>query len=308
MAYQPRLERPVKGNKYYTTIAKGGYSRAIEGKCKTTGKPDTQCNVLANCVGYAYGRFNEIGNYGSCRYLSPVNAENFPEYAKGLTIGTEPKLGAIIVWKKGGTLKGTDGAGHVAVVERIYNDGSVLISQSGYNSNPFWTETIKKGDGNWRCAWMGTAYTFRCFIYNPAVPDTDNIITKLTLKKGMKNNDVKELQENLNILGYNLVVDSSFGNATDAAVRDFQKKNGLTNDGMVGPATDAAITKAVKKILTKPEGVKDIVFALDGKEVSAWGTMINGQNYIRLTDLQALGIVKSVAYNATKKIPEVITK
>ena len=68
--FTPRLSRPEAGNPYYNTRGNGGYSNAIKGK-----PTDPGCDVLANCVGYAYGRFNEIGGWGSCKYLSPVNAE-----------------------------------------------------------------------------------------------------------------------------------------------------------------------------------------------------------------------------------------
>lgn len=161
-SFTPRLTKPEKGNKYYITKAKGGYSDAIKGK-----PTDPDCDVLANCVGYAYGRFNEIGNWGSCKYLYPTNAENFIQYAKGLEVGQTPKVGACMVWRKGATLSGSDGAGHVAIVEKVISDTEVVTSESGWNSSkPFWTQTRKKGsDNRWG---SGSAYTFLGFIYNPA--------------------------------------------------------------------------------------------------------------------------------------------
>lgn len=56
--------------------------------------------------------------------------------------------------------------------------------------------------------------------------------------------DVKVLQANLNYNGYNLVVDGIFGNQTLNSVKDFQGKNGLKADGMVGPKTVAKLTSA----------------------------------------------------------------
>lgn len=161
MNFTPRLTRPSAGNKYYITKAAGGYSAAIQGS-----PADTGCNVLANCVGYAYGRFNEIVGEGCCRYLRPVNAENFIQYAEGLDVGQEPRLGACMVWQKGATLAGTDGAGHVAIVEKIISATEIVTSESGWNAKkPFWTQTRKKGDGNWG---QGSGYKFLGFIYNPA--------------------------------------------------------------------------------------------------------------------------------------------
>lgn len=158
--FKPRMTKPESGNKYYITKAKGGYSNAIQGK-----PTDPYCDVLSNCVGYAYGRFNEIGGYGCCKYLTPTNAENFIKYAKGLEVGNTPKIGACMVWRKGATLSGSDGAGHVAIVEKVVSDTEVVTSESGWNSKAFWTQTRKKGSGNWGA---GSGYTFLGFIYNPA--------------------------------------------------------------------------------------------------------------------------------------------
>lgn len=58
-----------------------------------------------------------------------------------------------------------------------------------------------------------------------------------------KNEHVKVIQVNLNRHGYNLELDRSFGPATENAVKDFQKKNGLTVDGFVGADTTAALLK-----------------------------------------------------------------
>lgn len=58
----------------------------------------------------------------------------------------------------------------------------------------------------------------------------------VTIKKGSKGDDVKTLQSALH-----LVVDGIFGRITDEAVKDFQKKNGLKVDGVVGDLTWAKI-------------------------------------------------------------------
>ena len=154
-----RTTKPGKGNKYYIRKAQGGYSRAIYGK-----PTDSECNVLANCVGYAYGRFNEIGGYGYCKYLAPVNAENFIRYKGSCKTGMTPKVGACMVWEGKGDL-----AGHVAIVEKVYDNNHVYTSESGYGSkNPFWNSHRYNNNGRWGC---NSNYKFLGFIYNPAVKD-----------------------------------------------------------------------------------------------------------------------------------------
>ena len=161
VSFVPRLTRPEAGNKYYITKAAGGYSDAVKGS-----PTDSACNVLSNCVGYAYGRFNEIIGEGACKHLRPVNAENFIQYKGTLEVGMEPRLGACMVWQKGATLKGSDGAGHGAIVEKIVSSTEIVTSESGWGaSKPFWTQTRKKGSGNWG---QGSSYKFLGFIYNPA--------------------------------------------------------------------------------------------------------------------------------------------
>ena len=153
-----RTTKPGKGNKYYIRKAQGGYSNAIYGK-----PTDSECNVLANCVGYAYGRFNEIGGYGYCKYLAPVNAENFMDYKGSCKTGMTPKVGACMVWEGKGDL-----AGHVAIVEKVYDNNHVYTSESGYGSSAFWNQHRYNNNGRWGC---GSNYSFKGFIYNPAVKD-----------------------------------------------------------------------------------------------------------------------------------------
>ena len=66
------------------------------------------------------------------------------------------------------------------------------------------------------------------------------------LSYGSNGAAVKELQTNLNTVGgYNLDVDGGFGKKTKAAVVDYQKKNGLAVDGVVGDETNGSLAKAI---------------------------------------------------------------
>lgn len=81
------------------------------------------------------------------------------------------------------------------------------------------------------------------------VPTTD----KPTLRKGASGEYVMLLQTLLVQRGYNVGAtgaDGKFGNATLAAVKAFQEKNGLSVDGVVGRNTWAALEEGQKELYT----------------------------------------------------------
>lgn len=155
-----RITRPAN-NKNFITRGSGGWNTCIKGN------PRYQyADALANCVGYASGRFNEIINIArettGCTYTTlNCNAVGFKERAEaaGLKTGSTPRRGAIMCWGKEGA------AGHVAIVERVNNSNSVYTSESGWGSSAiFWNSTRSNNNGRWG---IGAGYYFRCFIYLP---------------------------------------------------------------------------------------------------------------------------------------------
>lgn len=154
-----RTTRP-SNNKNYIVTGSGGWNTCIKGN--PTYAP---ANALANCVGYASGRFNEIINIArdtsGCTYKTlNCNAINFKERAEaaGLKTGSTPRRGAIMCW-------GNSGAGHVAIVERVDSNNQVYTSESGWGSSAiFWNSTRSNSNGRWGLA---SNYYFRCFIYLP---------------------------------------------------------------------------------------------------------------------------------------------
>ena len=180
--FKVRNKRPTSGNKFYNTTGRGGYSTCIQGEYKS-GSHDSQCNVLPNCVGYASGRFNEIYSeitgYQGAKYASlNCDAEGFVNRAKslGLSVGNTPREGAIMCWQGSGDL-----AGHVAVVEKVYDNNHVQTSESGWHANnAFWNQDRYNNNGRWG---QGASYPFLGFIYNPAASGSEGQIND-TLSKG----------------------------------------------------------------------------------------------------------------------------
>jgi HAD superfamily hydrolase (TIGR01549 family) len=72
------------------------------------------------------------------------------------------------------------------------------------------------------------------------------------LKRNAQGPDVLELQNLLKHLGLDITADSNFGVETEAAVRIFQKRRGLTVDGIVGPKTITEIKSGKFTSVTKP--------------------------------------------------------
>ena len=75
-------------------------------------------------------------------------------------------------------------------------------------------------------------------------PDPERQETRPTIRKGSRGEYVTLMQTMLVNRGYSLGnVDGIFGARTDAAVREFQKANGLAVDGVCGPKTWAALDR-----------------------------------------------------------------
>ena len=75
-----------------------------------------------------------------------------------------------------------------------------------------------------------------------ATPQIESIQEAGILKQGSSGSEVREVQRRLKSWGYySGSVDGVFGKATRTAVIAFQKKNGLTADGVVGKSTYKAL-------------------------------------------------------------------
>lgn len=218
----PRLTKPEKGNPYYNTPDAGGYAVGI-----IKGKPtDAGCNVLCNCVGYAAGRYNEIIGKGRFLYWAYApDADKWITAAKqqGLQTGSQPRVGAVIVWGGGGK--------HVEIVEKVNADGSIITSGSGWNSFDF-RVTHRYPANNWG---GGTNYTFLGFVYQPE--------TTPLIKRGDTGDNVREMQTALYKLGYlrKNEIDGDFGTITFGALLAMQFDSKLTVDGICGNETRAKL-------------------------------------------------------------------
>lgn len=276
-----RTSCPSK-NKYYIMKSTGGLNGAVKGS-----PTQKYANVLDNCVGYANGRFSEIindpdleGIAKTMPYQLVCNAENFIESAKkqGLKISSTPIEGGIMVWQKGKTLSGGDGAGHVAVVEEVYSDGTILTSESGWASWAFKLVRRNNSNGRWGQA---SAYKFRGCIINPSVknpkvvpvpPLTVDGIGGACTARAMQRffgtvQDGEISGQNKSCAKYYPAMKAvAYGKGGSPCIKNMQRWLGITQDGVWGQATSKALQKKL--------GV-----AVDGifgtKSMKAWQKYLN---------------------------------
>lgn len=89
-------------------------------------------NAKGNCTWYASGRSKELGRNASNVNKLVADAGRWDNQAreKGILMSKTPQVGAIAQWE---AVK-NNGFGHVAVVERVNGDGTIVISESGYSN------------------------------------------------------------------------------------------------------------------------------------------------------------------------------
>ena len=169
-----------------------------------------------------------------------------------MTNNYEPKVGSVVLFYRDGEYV------HTGIVVKVTEDTIQTIegNTSGGSS------IIDNGGGVCRKTYDRDSLSSKTKFFMPdysLVEDFDNFDNVETLfdsssilEYGDESNLVRELQESLNKLGYNLDVDGEFGKMTLKAVKDFQEVCGLDVDGEVGDMTKKAIKTALESGLPKP--------------------------------------------------------
>ncbi|HEX2046696.1 MAG TPA: L,D-transpeptidase family protein [Acidimicrobiales bacterium] len=121
-----------------------------------------------------------------------------------------------------------------------------------------------------------TTTTIRPTTTTSAPPTTSTTVASNSLRRGDTGAEVTALQRRLRSLGYWLgAVDGSYGYTTEQAVTAFQKVEGLSPDGVAGPATRAALAAADRPStsaggdLVEVDKARQVLFVVRDGEV-AW--------------------------------------
>ena len=100
-----------------------------------------------------------------------------------------------------------------------------------------WFETLGKDEGS-----------FSPDVPEPSKPEPELKFQIRMIDMNMEGPDVKLAQAALICWGYNILVTGIFGKEMDEKVRDFQKRSGLSVDGVIGPMTWKALLKVPDKL------------------------------------------------------------
>ena len=140
---------------------------------------------------------------------------------------------------------------HTGIFEKWIKEGSTFSTIEG--------NTAIGNDSDGGCVMQRTrnAATVKAFV-SPKIlagaagaTSSDTVPTPVSdvLTKGDKGSDVAVIQKLLYDLGYTIVVDGSFGPKTAAVIKQFQKENSLTADGIASTVLTAQLQQALKKKL-----------------------------------------------------------
>lgn len=203
--------------------------------------PAQWCDLFVDwCFCQAYGRTKAkellCGNFSA---YTPTSAQLFKNKKQW---HTTPKKGDVIFFKNSqrichtGIVYKVDNT-YVYTIEGNTSGGSAVISNGGGCCKKKYLLTNSRIAGYGRPKYDGST-TAETVIKNEGAKTVN--ITLNQLSKGSKGKQVETLQHLLVASGLSVGkygADGDFGNATLDAVKAFQKKKGLTADGIVGAKT-----------------------------------------------------------------------
>lgn len=162
MAYTPRLTAPDASDPRWIMDDYGGYNLCIAG---SDGPP----SVLPDCTGYVHGRVMEQrGVNTDDAGLSLGNGATYWTNSSSNWIREQnPSLGAVACYY---TNTASDGQpGHVAIVEQIIDNDTVVMSESNYGG-PRWRLVTCYRQYGWRPS-SGWNVSPQGFLKNPYVDE-----------------------------------------------------------------------------------------------------------------------------------------
>ena len=215
----------------------------VKSKCQVLSKKSASCagcvyegRQMFDCRGLTYWLFKQVGiNISSVGATTQYNTAK--DWAVRGTIDEMPECVCCVFRKVGNRMQHTGlYIGNGQVIEASVDVKKTLLSAGG------WTHfAIPNG------------------LYSAEeLHELEGTKPMKTMRKGNAGEDVLWLQESLNKLGFaSGTADGKFGTKTEAAVKAFQLKHGLTVDGIAGPATIAKLKSLLTEEPVEEEPVEE---------------------------------------------------
>ena len=106
-----------------------------------------------NCTWFAHGRMMQLGYCTRALNSMRFNAHTWADdAASGAVVSDEPAVHSIAYWDRGMFFNSS--LGHVAVVEEVREDGSILVSDSSVSGSSYRTYEITPEGERWPCAFI----------------------------------------------------------------------------------------------------------------------------------------------------------
>ena len=236
------------GSRNYTRFNRDliGYKQGIGAQ------PMEWCGAFVSCVFvYAFGLEAALRLLCGALYCyTPSGAAAFRKAGRYVKRGQgRPKPGDVVFFYS--SAKGR--IGHTGIVEKVSGNyvytiegntsgGSSLVTNGGGVAAKKYALTSSYIDGYGRPDYAGAGTNIEVKALEPG----DRLLVN-----GMEGDDVKALQKALIRLGFSCGswgADGDFGDATEMAVRAFQRAYGCAVDGEYGPESHAAMVKALGKL------------------------------------------------------------
>lgn len=233
------------------------------------------CQSQPWCATYQFAL--ELEEFGKAQALRNWNmtASNYCGYsvfetrdkfrAAGKT-GSIPKIGALVIFSQS----------HIGRVLSINESNRTFECGEGNTSN---IQYDRNGNA---CAvktysWSNSRIVCFCYI--------DYDTNKDYLSIGDTGSKVKDMQSKLIACGFSCGkygADGDFGSATEKAVKEFQKKVGITVDGQFGKQSSAKLEELYKSTAKTDKG-EDKKEDVDIKKIDASANVRKGQEYLNNT-------------------------
>lgn len=239
-------------DKYKTLIGRNNYSQSLRDYCFKKYKDGRYYSDCSSSISYSYkeagcsfGILNTVGMYNKKDFeVVPVTIKN------GIIQNPEVlRIGDMLLFA--GNDSSRKSANYVGHVEMIGEMGNKIMLYGHGSGNPKRHEMnnyCKERYNSKSSTPLGRKMLIkvvRCISDDGSEGYAEEKFS--VLKKGSKGTSVESLQKSLATLGFSCgEIDGDFGSKTEAALKAFQKANGLEANGKYGEKTDAKMQELLK--------------------------------------------------------------